>query len=107
MGWEPRWAFGLADLLHVASLVMRARVWAEMLRELPEDAVAARESRRAVGALVHHADQHGWTELGAAAGAMVRLLNSPLDSAALGGLRLLALRLERVANRGAGTVRRP
>lgn len=103
MSRELRLAFGPRHLLHVASLVMRVRVWAELLRELPDDAAGLQESRRLAGALVHHADQHGWTELGAAAGAIVRRLGGPLDAVALGRLRVLALRLERVANRGVTT----
>jgi hypothetical protein len=100
MNREYRLSFGPRDLLHVASLVMRVRVWAELLRELPDDPLGNVESRRLAGALVHHADQHGWIALGEAAGAIVRVLCGALDAPALGRLRLLALRLERVANRG-------
>lgn len=93
-----RLAFGPRELLHVASLVMRVRVWAELVHDLPGDQEACRELRRLAGALVHHADQRDWPALGAAAGAVVRYLSGPLDARAGGLLRVLALRVERVVD---------
>lgn len=90
---------GSPDQRRVVSLVMRVRVWAELLREQPEDPVAQRVVRSLAAAVVHHADQRDWPELGRPAGAVVRELAHALDAPGLGRLRLLALRLELVVRR--------
>jgi hypothetical protein len=101
MDLERRLALGPRELVRVTSLVVRARVWAELLREVPEDVEARAEARRMAAALVHYADQRDWPELGRLAGMMVRTLANPDDPAAPGRVRLAALRLERVVHRRA------
>lgn len=95
---EHRLGNGPKGLLYVASIVMRLRVWAELLREVPDDEGARREVRALAAALVHHADQHRWAALGVAAGRMIRELCVPLDAGAVARLQALALRLEHVTN---------
>lgn len=95
---ERRPGHSAKDLLQLASLAMRVRVWVELLRERPDDASVCQEVRSLAAALVHWADQHGWSDLGEPAGRMIRELSATPDHAVAARLRILALRLEHVAN---------
>ena len=71
-----RWASGPQDLQRLGALVAQARARVAYLRQAPDDAAVRRDVVRLAGAIVAHADEAGWDELGDVAGPLVRLLST-------------------------------